>query len=74
MPYLPLPADASPSTLAAELTLSGLDLIPAGVAAAVLTALGTALVITAMRRSDAEREALAADDERALRGPQRVDA
>jgi hypothetical protein len=56
MPNLTLLSDASPAHLAAEITVSGLDLIPAGVAALVLTALGTALVITALRRREAERE------------------
>ncbi len=56
MPNFPLPSDGSASSLAAELSITGLDLIPAGVAAMVLTALGTVLVITALRRREAERE------------------
>ena len=74
MPSFPLPAGGSASPLAAELSVTGLELIPAGVAAMVLIALGAALVITALRRRDAEREAILAEDERALRRAQKVDA
>ncbi len=74
MPSFPLPADGSASALATELSVTGLELIPAGVAAMVLTALGTALVITALRRREAGREAVRPEDERALRRAQRVDA
>jgi hypothetical protein len=37
------------------LSIAGMDLIPAGVAAAVLISLGIALVITSLRRKDSER-------------------
>ena len=72
MPNLPLLSDASPAHLAAEITVSGLDLIPAGVAAAVLASLGAALVVTALRRREAERAAI--EEESALRRARRVDA
>ncbi len=72
MPNFPLPSDGS--ALAAQIDVSGLELIPAGVAAMVLTALGTALVITALRRRDAEREPAVSDEEPALRQALTVDA
>jgi hypothetical protein len=71
MPNLPLHSDGS---LAAQLDVSGLELVPAGVAAMVLAAFGAALVITALRRRDAEREPAAGDDESVLRQAMRVDA
>ncbi|WP_158437914.1 hypothetical protein [Naasia lichenicola] len=37
-------------------SVGGLDLIPAGVAATVLIALGVALVITSLRRKDSGRD------------------
>jgi len=48
LPSLDLSTDAA-------LSVAGMDLIPAGVAAAVLISLGTALVITSLRRKDSER-------------------
>lgn len=75
MPTFPLRFDGSVSTLAAELSITGFDLIPAGVAAMVLTALGTALVVTALKRRESEREGVVPDEETALpRIVQRVDA
>ncbi len=71
---LPLPSDGFPSALATELSVTGLDLIPATVAAMVLIALGTALVITALRRREAEREVVRAQDEHGLHRAPRVDA
>ena len=71
MPNLSLLSDAPATHLTAEISISGLELIPAGVAAMVLTALGTALVITALRRREAERDEAR---QRTLRRAERVDA
>lgn len=72
MPNFPLTSDGS--ALAGHIDVTALELIPAGVAAMVLTALATALVITALRRREAEREPVLSDEEHALRRALRVDA
>jgi len=72
MPNFPLLSDGS--SLAANVDVTGLELVPAGVAAMVLTALGAALVITALRRRDEEREPSGSDEEPVLRQALRADA
>ncbi len=75
MPYFSLPDADAVDAVAARLGDAGLELVPAGVAAMVLAALGTALVITALRRREAEHEHGARDDdELAFVRAERVDA
>ncbi len=50
-----------------QLNITGLDLVPAGLAALVLATLGATLVITALRRRYLARDRLVPEDERALR-------
>jgi hypothetical protein len=55
-----LPDPDALDAVAARLTGGGLELVPAGVAVLVLTALGTALVISALRRREGRHESTAA--------------
>ena len=70
-----LPDAADVDAVAARLSDAGLELVPAGVAVMVLAALAAALVITALRRREAEQAPVDdSEDERALVGAKRVDA
>ena len=71
-----LPDADKVNSVAVELSDAGLDLVPAAVAAMVLVALSAALVITALRRREAERERPHAEesDEAAYGRPARADA
>jgi len=70
-----LPDADAVSDVAVRLSGAGLELVPAGVAVMVLTALGAALVITALRRREADHEHDAVDgDDPALVQAGRVDA
>jgi hypothetical protein len=70
-----LPDGDAVDAVAARLSDGGLELLPAGVAVMVLAALGAALVITALRRREAEQEqGRADDDELAFVRARRVDA
>ena len=48
----PLLYSSAPVTAAETLSLSGFDLIPAGVVVVVLIALGAALVVSSLRRKE----------------------
>jgi hypothetical protein len=71
-----LPDADAVDAVAARLSGAGLELVPAGVAVLVLTALGAALVITALRRRDQEavHPRVHESDEPALARAGRVDA
>ena len=70
-----LPDADAVDAVAVRLSDAGLELVPAGVAAMVLVALGAALVITALRRREAEHEHASSDDDApAFARAQRVDA
>jgi hypothetical protein len=70
-----LPDGDTVLAVAAELSDSGLDLVPAAVAAMVLAALSAALVITALRRREFERDTPHEGAEALpMPSPQKVDA
>jgi hypothetical protein len=70
-----LPDPATVEAVAARLSDGGLELVPAGVAVMVLTALGAALVISALRRREGQHDRPAAPDDEASRArPEKVDA
>ena len=54
MLYFTLPDPADVGAVAAQLSVAGVELVPAGVAVMVLGALGAALVISALKRREGE--------------------
>jgi hypothetical protein len=64
-----LPDRGAMTAAAAQLADAGLDLVPAGVAAAVLVSLVAALLLTALHRRETEREHTSARPGRRGRRP-----